>query len=98
MSEIKSCPTCSAKVVDGQHYWSTGKPGNFLDLAGLVCNPYSKGRPCINPCRGLSGGQTWEGRAANVDAMLSEFDLMPAPRVDVEAMAVSILGTPGDIS
>lgn len=75
MSNIQICPTCEAKVINDQHFWSTGKPGNFLDLAGLVCNSLCGDRPCINPCRGMSGGQTWEGRRANLDVALSEFDL-----------------------
>ena len=35
----KECPKCGALWLNGQHYWSgTGKLGNELDLAGLVCN------------------------------------------------------------
>jgi hypothetical protein len=75
MSDVTVCPTCSAKFIDSQHFWSTGKPGNPLDLAGLVCNPYSRGRTCINPEMGKKGGQTWEQRRGNLDAALSEFDL-----------------------
>jgi hypothetical protein len=75
MSNVKTCPTCSAQYVNDVHYWSTGKLGNDLDLAGLVCNPFGKGRACINPKRGLKGGQTWEERSANLDAALTEFDL-----------------------
>lgn len=70
------CPTCDARFMDGQLYWATGHPGNPIDLAGLVCNPYSKGRECINPCKGQKGGQTWEQRSANLDAALAEHDLV----------------------
>jgi len=35
----KECPKCGAVWLNGQHIWTgTGKPGNDLDLAGLVCN------------------------------------------------------------
>jgi hypothetical protein len=72
---IKICPTCEAKWIDGQHYWSTGKKGSAnseLDLAGLVCNPFSKGRECINPCRGQEGGDTWEKREAHINLISEE--------------------------
>ena len=37
--DTKTCPKCGATWIGGQHYWSgTGKLGNELDLAGLVCN------------------------------------------------------------
>lgn len=73
---LKTCPTCEARFVDGQHYWATGKPGNPLDLAGLVCNKYGDNR-CINPCKGQKGGQAWEERSKNLDALLAEHDLFP---------------------
>ena len=51
-SDIRECPKCGARWIDGQHYWSgTGKLGNELDLAGLVCNKLADER-CINPVRG----------------------------------------------
>ena len=56
------CPKCSATWLDGEHYWSgTGKKGNELDLAGLVCNNFGDDT-CINPCRGSDGGVTWVER------------------------------------
>jgi len=61
-SDIRECPKCGARWIDGQHYWSgTGKLGNELDLAGLVCNKLADER-CINPVRGEEGGITWEDR------------------------------------
>ena len=79
MSNIQICPTCEAKVINNQHFWSTGKPGSFLDLAGLVCNSLCGERPCINPCRGITGGQTWEERRANLNAIMSEHGLKSSP-------------------
>jgi hypothetical protein len=75
MPNIQTCPTCEAKFIDGQHFWSTGKKGNPLDLAGLVCNVHCGGRPCINPLKGEVGGQTWESRAGNLEALLKEHGL-----------------------
>jgi hypothetical protein len=67
------CPTCETRFIDGVHYWSgTGKRGNPKDLAGLVCNNMSSGRPCINPCQGQIGGDTWAKRAGVVDGMDNE--------------------------
>lgn len=58
----KECPKCKAIWLNGQHYWSgTGKLGNELDLAGLVCNNLGDDT-CINPCLGKEGGQTWAKR------------------------------------
>ena len=60
--ERKECSKCGALWLNGQHYWSgTGKPGNELDLAGLVCNKFGDDT-CINLCRGTEGGVTWEKR------------------------------------
>ena len=60
--ERKECPKCGAIWINGEHYWSgTGKKGNELDLAGLVCNR-SGDETCINPCNGVEGGITWEKR------------------------------------
>ena len=60
--ETKVCPKCEATWIGGQHYWTgTGKMGNELDLAGLVCNKYGD-ETCINPCVGMEGGVTWEER------------------------------------
>ena len=69
---MQVCPTCQARFIDGQLYWSTGKPGDPKDLAGLVCNPFSNGRPCINPCKGVKGGQTWEDRLGDLNTAIEE--------------------------
>ena len=61
-SDNRTCPKCGATWIGGQHYWSgTGKLGNELDLAGLVCNKFGDDR-CINPCVGMEGGVTWAER------------------------------------
>ena len=63
----KECPKCGAIWLAGQHYWSgTGAKGNDLDLAGLVCNKLGDDR-CINPCRGMDGGDTWAKRLEDLD-------------------------------
>jgi len=60
--ERKECPKCGAIWINGEHYWSgTGKKGNELDLAGLVCNNHGD-ETCINPCVGMEGGVTWQKR------------------------------------
>ena len=64
--ERKECPKCGATWLNGQHYWSgTGKPGNELDLAGLVCNKFGN-ETCINPCIGMEGGVTWKERLTSL--------------------------------
>ena len=60
--ERRECPKCGATWINGQHIWSTGKTGNELDLAGLVCNKLGDDQ-CINPMKGSDGGQTWAERA-----------------------------------
>ncbi len=60
---VTICPTCQATWINGVLTWKTGKHGTNLDLAGLVCNPYSKGRACLNPELNQIGGDTWEKRA-----------------------------------
>ena len=65
-SDIRECPKCGARWIDGQHYWSgTGKLGNELDLAGLVCNKLADEK-CINPVRGEEGGITWKDRLVSL--------------------------------
>lgn len=61
------CPKCGAVWINGQHYWSgTGKVGNELDLAGLVCNKLGNFQ-CINPKKGSDGGDTWAKRLEDLD-------------------------------
>ena len=63
----KECPKCGATWLDGEHYWSgTGKKGNELDLAGLVCNRLGDDT-CINPCVGKEGGVTWAQRLTQLE-------------------------------
>ena len=64
--ERKECPKCGAIWINGQHRWATGKPGNELDLAGLVCNNLGD-ETCINPCNGMDGGVTWEKRLTELE-------------------------------
>jgi len=65
--ERKECPKCGAVWINGQHYWSgTGKKGNELDLAGLVCNKLGDDT-CINPCVGMEGGVTWVQRLTQLE-------------------------------
>ena len=68
------CPKCGATWLNGQHYWSgTGKKGNELDLAGLVCNKLVTFQ-CINPKRGMDGGDTWKKRLEDLDNMSVDSD------------------------
>lgn len=60
--KLVSCERCGATWIEGQHVWSTGKPGSEIDLAGLVCNMVDDAR-CINPKKGQTGGDTWARRA-----------------------------------
>ena len=69
--DIRICPKCDAKWVDGQHYWSTGALGDPHDLAGLVCNDLGD-ETCVNPCKGSDSGDTWERRAAFIDKISEE--------------------------
>jgi len=69
--DIRICPKCEAKWVDGQHYWSTGALGDPHDLAGLVCNNLGD-ETCINPCKGSDSGDTWERRAQFINKVSEE--------------------------
>jgi hypothetical protein len=60
--ERKECSKCGAIWINGEHRWAgNGNKGNELDLAGLVCNKHGD-ETCINPCKGMDGGQTWKSR------------------------------------
>jgi hypothetical protein len=70
--ERKECPKCGATWINGNHIWrGTGNEGSELDLAGLVCNKYSNS-DCINPSKGLDGGDTWDYRAGFIDGAMTE--------------------------
>lgn len=69
----RSCGKCGATWIDGQLFWATGKPGRDIDLAGLVCNKLGD-EQCINPCRGIEGGDTWAARASSGAAMQGDVD------------------------
>ena len=65
------CPKCGAIWLNNRHVWATGNKGDELDLAGLVCNR-ADSPDCINPKKGLEGGDTWEARMATIEAKLKE--------------------------
>ena len=65
--ERRECPKCGAVWINGEHRWSgTGNRGSELDLAGLVCNKLGDDR-CINPKRGMDGGDTWDQRLTQLN-------------------------------
>ena len=73
-SDNSICPKCGATWIGGEHYWSgTGKKGNELDLAGLVCNKLGD-HQCINPLKGFDGGVTWEERVTTLNKMEEELN------------------------
>ena len=59
--ERTECPRCGAVWFNGQLFWATGAKGKEEDLAGLVCNMVNTPQ-CINPKKGVEGGDTWEKR------------------------------------
>jgi hypothetical protein len=66
--ERKECPKCGATWINGVHRWSTGAMGSELDLAGLVCNTLGN-VDCVNPIRGIEGGDTWERRFSDINQL-----------------------------
>ena len=60
-----------ATWINGQHMWNTGRTGNELDLAGLVCNKLGDDQ-CINPIRGDETGDTWEKRMGVMTTLMPE--------------------------
>ena len=69
----RTCPKCGAHWINGQLFWSTGKPGKEEDLAGLVCNNLKDEEDlCINEKKGDDTGTTWEYRRGFIDGALSE--------------------------
>jgi hypothetical protein len=68
MTSCRECPKCGARWLGGQLHWATGKPGKELDLAGLVCNTVND-PTCINPHKGIDGGETWAMRQAQCSLM-----------------------------
>lgn len=72
----RTCPKCGARFFEGRLYWSTGKPGDPRDLAGLVCQNWGDAT-CINPMRDDKTGDTWKKRFEFMNALASELDLPP---------------------
>ncbi len=71
------CPKCGAVWMNGQHVWTgTGKKTDKseLDLAGLVCNKYGDAT-CVNPSKGLEGGDTWARRADLAKTLSKEWEV-----------------------
>jgi len=71
--ERKECPKCGATWINGKHVFR-GTAASYdkseLDLAGLVCNKLGN-EECINPSKGIEGGDTWERRAGYVEGALA---------------------------
>ena len=72
--ERKECPKCGAIWLNGKHIWGgTGNRGSELDLAGLVCNKLGDDS-CINPLKGMDGGDTWAKRLSDLESGESHYD------------------------
>lgn len=67
----KECPKCGAIWMNGKHTWATGAAGSEIDLAGLVCNKLGDTQ-CINPQKGVEGGDTWDKRMEDLENMGEE--------------------------
>jgi len=83
MQPPRYCQRCGAcwVLTDGtwQHRWlNQNRPGNELDLAGLVCNVVND-PACINPAKGCTGGQTFASRMAMTMADASQVKRGPEP-------------------
>tara|TARA_R100001480_G_C4614081_1_gene165291 strand:- start:90 stop:350 length:261 start_codon:yes stop_codon:yes gene_type:complete len=64
------CGVCGAVWLDGNHVWSTGRPGDTKSLSNLVCG--IKDSPdCINPDHKVAHiygeADTWEKRKNFID-------------------------------
>jgi hypothetical protein len=75
--DLRICEVCGAKWIDGQLYWSTGKPGKDADLNALVCRRLApeKAEGCVNPAKGQDGGVGWEERLKMINDALLKLDL-----------------------
>ena len=70
----KECEKCGATWINGVHVFrgtAASYSDSELDLAGLVCNKLGDER-CINPSKGIDGGQTWAWRAGFIDGKIEE--------------------------
>ena len=63
------CPRCGAVWLNNRHIWATGRKGDELDLAGLVCN-VADHSDCVNPKKGQRGGDTWENRMNAIQELM----------------------------
>ena len=63
------CPKCGAVWLNNRHMWKTGRMGDELNLASLVCN-VADADECINPKKGQTGGETWEDRMNAVTELM----------------------------
>ena len=60
---MRQCPACQACWINNTLYWATGSLADEKDLAGLICNTnYGGGARCMNPQKGVEGGDTWAKR------------------------------------